>query len=105
MFDEIFDILFQVVDNHVVKYISPEECRRNYGDRFKRCGVLIVGAESVDPQIFTKEYCGLFKESGLMPKIKLTRFQVSPEAALPPGTPLYASHFQVGQSVDITGKT
>jgi len=40
-----------------------------------------------------------------MPKVKLTRFQITPEAALPPGTPLYASHFQVGQHVDIVAKT
>jgi large subunit ribosomal protein L3 len=93
------------VDNHVVKYITPEECQRNYGTKFKHLGVLIVGAESADPQIFTKEYCGLFRESGLMPKVRLTRFQVSREAALPAGTPLYASHFQVGQAVDVTGKT
>jgi len=97
--------LLQVVDNHVVRYISPEQCQQNYGSRFKRCGLHIVGAESADPTIFTKEYCGLFTESAVMPKIKLTRFLVSPEAALPLGTPLYATHFQVGQYVDISGKT
>lgn len=88
-----------------MKYLSPEQCRQNYGNRFGNLGVLIVGAESADPQRFTKEYCGIFKDSGLMPKIKLSRFQITPEAALPPATPLYASHFQVGQHVDVVGKT
>lgn len=40
-----------------------------------------------------------------MPKKLLARFHVSPEAALQPGTPLFATHFKVGQYVDIRGKT
>lgn len=55
--------------------------------------------------MFTKEYCGLFAQSGLLPKLRINRFTISPEAKLQPGTPLYASHFQVGQKVDVRGKT
>lgn len=40
-----------------------------------------------------------------MPKKLLARFQISPEAALQPGTPLFATHFKVGQYVDVRGKT
>ena len=96
---------FQVVDNHVVRYIPPEVVKRNYGEKYGDFGFLIVGAEGVDPQQYTKEYCGLFAESGLLPKLKISRFTVSPQAQLQPGTPLYASHFKVGQKVDVRGKT
>ena len=37
-------------------------------------GSLVVGALSADPSKFTKDYCGLFTESGVMPKKKLVRF-------------------------------
>lgn len=68
-------------------------------------GCLVVGAVSSDPQLYTKEYCGLFSESGVMPKKILTRFPVNPEAAIQPGTPLCAAHFSVGDKVDIRGVT
>ncbi|XP_046386189.1 39S ribosomal protein L3, mitochondrial [Ischnura elegans] len=105
--------LLQVVDNHVVSYQPPGEFvmtdrphrkRRPVKDTMKY-GCLLVGAESTDPRNFTKEYCGLFSESGLMPKKVITRFYVSPQAAIQPGTPLHASHFQPGQFVDVSGKT
>lgn len=53
----------------------------------------------------TKQYCGLFSDAGVMPKRLLCRFAVSPDAALQPGTPLMASHFQPGEVVDIRAKT
>jgi large subunit ribosomal protein L3 len=40
-----------------------------------------------------------------MPTKILSRFLISPEAAVQPGTPLYASHFRVGDYVDVRGKT
>ena len=40
-----------------------------------------------------------------MPKKRLSRFIVTPDAVLPPGTPLTAGHFVVGQAVDVRGKT
>jgi len=52
---------------------------------------------------FTKEYCGLFKDSGVAPTNLLTRFLISPEAALQPGTPLSALHFKVGDYIDVFG--
>jgi large subunit ribosomal protein L3 len=98
--------LLQVVDNHVLKYIPPDLVSKNYGERFREgTGILMVGAQSADPQIFTKEYCNLFQEAGLMPKVRIHRFIITPDAYLQPGTPLYANHFQAGQFVDVIGKT
>lgn len=54
---------------------------------------------------YTREYCGLFAGAGLMPKRRLGQFMVSPEAAIQPGTPLYANHFKVGDVVDVRGLT
>ncbi|XP_060663781.1 large ribosomal subunit protein uL3m [Drosophila nasuta] len=100
--------LLQVVDNHVVKYIPPEEYRPAQQPDVKhlhRYGCLVVGAESTNPALLTKEYCGLFKDSGVMPTKNLARFIVSPQAALAPGTPLNVGHFRVGDFVDVRGKT
>nr|XP_018914189.1 PREDICTED: 39S ribosomal protein L3, mitochondrial isoform X1 [Bemisia tabaci] len=105
---QIATTLFQVADNHVIKYIPPNEfepVRKRYRVKQREMGAVIVGADSTDPQKFTKEYCGLFDAAGVLPKNKLCRFIVSPEAALQAGTPLYASHFRVGDIVDIRGKT
>lgn len=40
-----------------------------------------------------------------MPKRIIMRFMISPEAALQPGTPLYAAHFRPGDVIDIRAKT
>ena len=66
-------------------------------------GCLVVGALSADPAKFTKDYCGLFTESGVMPKKKLIRCPVSENALIQPGTPLAAGHFEVGQYIDVIG--
>lgn len=100
--------LLQIVDNHVIKYIPPEEynpVQKPNSRCLNKFGCLLIGAESVDPTKLTKEYCGLFKDTGVMPKKHLSRFLVSPTAALPSGTPLNISHFRVGDSVDVRGKT
>lgn len=100
--------LLQIVDNHVIKYIPPAEFAPSQQPKvkqIKKFGCLMVGAESTDPSMLTKEYCGLFKDSGVMPKKMLARFIVSPASALPPGTPLNVNHFRVGDYVDVRGKT
>ena len=53
----------------------------------------------------SRDYCGLFTGSGVMPKRHLARFPVTDNALLQPGTPLSASHFTVGQWVDVFGRT
>ncbi|CAH0726103.1 unnamed protein product, partial [Brenthis ino] len=102
--------LLQVVDNHVIKYIPPEEFKpmktTKHSWREKpRLGCLLVGSETVDPSTVTKEYSGLFNSVGMLPKKHLCRFIVSPHAQLPTGTPLFATHFRVGDYVDVRAKT
>lgn len=100
--------LLQIVDNHVVKYTPPEDYRpaqRPLHKQLSKFGCLLVGAESTDPSLLTKEYCGLFRDSGVQPKRILSRFIVSPQSALAPGTPIDISHFRVGDFVDVRGKT
>uniref|UniRef100_A0A1B6D6R8 Large ribosomal subunit protein uL3m n=2 Tax=Clastoptera arizonana TaxID=38151 RepID=A0A1B6D6R8_9HEMI len=106
----IWTTLVQIVDNHVVKYTPPEEYVPTPSPKLKyrennRYGCLLVGAESVDPQCYTKEYSGLFAKAGLMPKRVLGRFFISPEAAIQPGTPLLAAHYSPGDVVDVVGST
>ncbi|XP_041968543.1 39S ribosomal protein L3, mitochondrial [Aricia agestis] len=102
--------LLQVVDNHVIKYIPPENYdpmvikNRKWKDK-KTLGCLLVGSETVDPSTVTKDYSGLFSTVGMLPKKHLCRFMVSPEAKLQTGTPLFATHFRVGDYVDIRAKT
>lgn len=97
-----------MLDNHVIRYYSPEEYEPAQQLRprvYNKKGCLLVGAELGDPSTFTREYCGLFKESGVLPTKLLGRFFVSPDAALPQGTTISAQHFQVGNFVDVRGKT
>lgn len=98
-----------VSDNHVIKYNSPEDFAKKGrpldAKKHPGMGCIIVGADSKDPRAFTAEYNGLFEDSGVMPKRKLTRFFITDNAKIEPGTPLFASHFKPGMYVDIYGKT
>lgn len=55
----LFYIFMQVVDNEVVKYIPPEKFFPVIGKKSiqvkRRLGCLIVGAESIDPQLVIKK--------------------------------------------------
>ncbi|KAL0118596.1 hypothetical protein PUN28_009341 [Cardiocondyla obscurior] len=107
---KVSSTLLQIVDNEVVKYIPPEKffpvISKTPSIQVKnRRGCLIIGAENIDPQLITKEYYGIFNDTGVQPKRILRRFIVSREAALQPGTPLFATHFKPGEIVDIRGKT
>lgn len=100
--------VLQVADNHVVKYYPPgqfQPTQRKHLKKYDGRGCLLVGSESVDPNMLTSNYMGFFKDSGVMPKRNLNRFVISPDAALLPGTPLNATHFRVGDYVDVRGKT
>uniref|UniRef100_D3TM63 Large ribosomal subunit protein uL3m n=1 Tax=Glossina morsitans morsitans TaxID=37546 RepID=D3TM63_GLOMM len=106
--EKIRTTLLQVVENHAIKYTPPEEYKPAHRPKvaeLNKYGCLLVGAESCDPSILTKEYCNLFKNSGVTPKRHLVRFLISPSAAITPGTPLNANHFRVGDYVDVRGKT
>ncbi|KPI94702.1 PREDICTED: 39S ribosomal protein L3, mitochondrial [Papilio xuthus] len=102
--------LLQVVDNHVIKYVPPEQFNPMKTTKVqwkekKTLGCLLVGSETVDPSTVTKEYSGIFNSVGMLPKRHLFRFMVSPHAALPTGTPLFATHFRVGDHIDVRAKT
>ena len=88
----IITTMLHVTDNHVVKFTPREEYDRSYlgqkdlrpcftgPGRKKRAniyGMVLVGSHSTDPQKYTKDYCGLFTDSGLMPKRHLARFPVT----------------------------
>lgn len=106
--DFLIVFLLKVLDNHVIKYYKPDEYhppREKVGKIYNKKGCLLIGAEAVDPTKFTREYCGLFKESGVIPKRFLGRFFITPNAAMPLGTLLNVLHFQVGNVVDVRGKT
>lgn len=51
----------------------------------------------------TRPLLGHFSAGGVAPKRKLGEFRVSPEALIPIGTPILASHFVPGQLVDVCG--
>jgi len=105
---KLLTTLLQIVDNHVIRYVPPDvyHSTYRYGHRFNgKFGIVIVGAERTNPQRYTQDYIGLFNEAGVMPKHKLSKFIVTPNAAVQPGTPLTAAHFRVGDYVDVYGKT
>ena len=99
-----------MVDNHVIKYIPPEEfspmkTSEKMWKEKRKLGCMLVGSETIDPSTVTREYCGLFNSAGMLPKRYLSRFMVSPESYIPPGTPLFATHFKVGDYIDVRAKT
>lgn len=86
---KLFYTNFQVIDNHVIRYTPPDKFKESagwmpwWGDRF---GAVVVGALSCEPWAYTKAYNNLFAEAGVPPKRRLTRFLVTPDAAIQPGT-------------------
>ncbi|EDV46966.1 uncharacterized protein LOC6550649 [Drosophila erecta] len=106
--ERIRTTLLQIADNHVIKYIPPEEYLPaqvpKIANLHKR-GCILVGSETTNPALLTKEYAGIFRNSGVLPKKNLARFIVSPEAQLEAGTPLSVNHFRIGDFVDVRGKT
>jgi len=116
----IMTTMLHIQDNHVIKYtprskydesylgqkkMSPSYVRHGVAPSDKLTGFVTVGAVSTDPQKYTKDYCGLFSQSGLAPKRHLARFPVTQNAVIQPGTPIGAAHFVPGQYVDVFGRT
>jgi len=117
---KIMTTLLHVTDNHVVRVAARDHYDKSYRGLMDQrpcytgpgqshgsdlVAMVVVGSHSTDPQKFTKDYCGLFTDSGVMPKRHLARFPVTDNAILQPGTPLTASHFTIGQWVDLFGRT
>mmetsp|Transcript_12025 Transcript_12025/g.24489 ORF Transcript_12025/g.24489 Transcript_12025/m.24489 type:complete len:322 (-) Transcript_12025:678-1643(-) len=78
-----------------VKEPHPQQRRPWYGVQ--------VGAGPKRPYQVAKPQRYHFAKAGVEPKQKVVEFQVTPDALLPPGTELRATHFVVGQKVDVTG--
>ncbi|CAD5110996.1 DgyrCDS347 [Dimorphilus gyrociliatus] len=106
---KLFTTLVQIIDNHVIRYVPPEDYKQSSAATLymknRNYGSVVVGALSCYPTSFTKSYVNLFNEAGVPPKRKLTRFLVTPDAAIEPGTPLTAKHFNVGDYVDVQART
>ena len=73
----------------MIRYTPPEKFMQSagykpwWGDKY---GHVVVGALSCEPWKFTKAYNNMFLEAGVPPKRRLTRFLVTPDAAVQPGT-------------------
>lgn len=109
--DKITTTALQIVDNHVVSYMNNEDFVRHRRPtflehhKFRHLDVLVVGAENSNFLDYPSSYLGLFKKAQLPPKKKLTRFFITPNAKLTPGTHLTVNHFRVGNYVDANGLT
>jgi large subunit ribosomal protein L3 len=64
---------------------------------------LQLGAGLAKEKNVNRPEMGHFRRAGVAPKRKLAQFLVSPDAVVPVGTRLAASHFVPGQFVDVTG--
>lgn len=66
---------------------------------------LQIGSTDRTPKNVTQPMMGHFNKAGVEPKRKLFEFEVTPDAVLPVGTELVASHFVPGQFVDCSAPT
>ncbi|XP_015709558.1 39S ribosomal protein L3, mitochondrial [Coturnix japonica] len=90
--------LLKVQDCHVLKYVSKE-------DSGGKTAKLLVGGKNVSPFFKSEAEMEIFREAGVPRKQKVSTFNVTDDAIIKPGTPLYAAHFRPGQYVDVTAKT
>ncbi|XP_006883381.1 PREDICTED: 39S ribosomal protein L3, mitochondrial [Elephantulus edwardii] len=90
--------LLQVQDCHVLKY-TPKESHNG------KTAALTVGGKTASPFHKSPSILEFYQELGLPPKQKIKIFNVTENAVIKPGTPLYAAHFRPGQHVDVTAKT
>ena len=96
-----------MIDNHVINCFDVEETKNKtiYQNRWftHDYATITVGAQSGDITRYTRAYAGLFAKAGVQPKQKISKFVITEDAMLPPGTPLYAQHFMIGQCCDLFG--
>jgi len=88
--------VIQIRENHVlqVKTEETEPEKKGY------CKIQ-VGAGLKRLKRVTKSMKGHFAKAGVPPKEKIVEFKVSKDAILPVGTRIHATHFVVGQYVDV----
>ncbi|KAF9194306.1 54S ribosomal protein L9, mitochondrial [Haplosporangium sp. Z 767] len=88
--------VLQIEQNQVVQVLNEE----THGYT-----ALQIGSSDRTPKNVTKPMLGHFEKAGVEPKRKLFEFRVTPDAVLPVGTELVASHFVPGQFVDCSAPT
>ena len=100
--------VFDANGNHVhVTVLKIEECQVvSVRDEAKHGYTAVqLGAGKAKVSRTSKAMRGVFAAAKVEPKAKLAEFRVSPENALEVGAELSASHFVVGQFVDVQGTT
>lgn len=66
---------------------------------------LQLGAGDMKLKHTTKPLMGHFAKADILPKRKITEFEVTKDCMLPVGATIYAQHFIPGQNVDVQGIT
>uniref|UniRef100_A0A7E4ZXP4 Large ribosomal subunit protein uL3m n=2 Tax=Panagrellus redivivus TaxID=6233 RepID=A0A7E4ZXP4_PANRE len=104
--------LIHVPDNQIVQVLDPETWyrdsivgkRKAYG-RYGPHHRVTVGAQNIDPVFLDPKWQVYFKKHGVPAKEHIGSFLVSSDAVLPEGFRLDARHFNVGQFVNVSGRT
>jgi large subunit ribosomal protein L3 len=96
---------------HLLSVLRVEDCQvvhiNTHAAKQSKLGFvnLQVGQGTKKLKNATVPEIGHCAKAGLPPKRKLVEFRVTPDAIVPPGTPLKAMHFVPGQLVDVTATT
>jgi large subunit ribosomal protein L3 len=88
--------VLQLDNVQVVRHLPPA------ANDPKGLHALQLGAVDMPAKRVTNQMVGHFKKNGVAPKHTVKEFRVTPDAVLPVGTTLSASHFVPGQYVDVT---
>jgi len=91
--------ILQVLNCQVVQVKSPKDA----GNEKKNLWSLQVGAGYKSVKTLSKALAGHFAKADIPPKRILAEFPVTPDAIIPPGTPILAKHFLPGQRITVTG--
>lgn len=92
--------VLQIQDNQVLQSKGPKD---HQSDR--ELYSLQVGAGLVKWHSLNKAQMGHFAKVDSPPRAKCVEFRVTKDALVPEGTPLMATHFVVGQFVDVRAKS
>jgi large subunit ribosomal protein L3 len=90
--------LIQIQANTVLQVKTPKDHQSNVFS-------IQVGAGLAKWHSLSKAVIGHLTKVDADPKEKMVEFRVTPDAIVPAGTELLATHFVVGQFVDVTGTT
>ncbi|KAF9285879.1 54S ribosomal protein L9, mitochondrial [Mortierella alpina] len=88
--------VLQIEQNQVIQVITEE----THGYT-----ALQIGSTDRSEKNVSKPLLGHFEKAGVAPKRRVVEFRVTPDAVLPVGTELVASHFVPGQFVDCSAPT